>query len=521
MQLRSVFVLLLLSFKVLNAQFPDECGMINYSNSIMSTSSTYPPINVGLGNYTGKQSLYVIPLEFVIIAPSNCENNSHVKEIKKLIRNQEIPGLQRQFGKHNICFSVLGIKTICSDSLYSSVYYVEDIHDHAAFLGYDSNVVTVFIIKDLRWRSRSGDPSGVASSIGDIPAFAFVEDTTIIQDLKVTAHEIGHCLGLRHVFAGYCEASKKEYVWTHDINLRLVVSNNKCATTGDYVCDTYPVPLKNMNVNWQTCKWKNKDSICGKWYIAGTGLVPTMDSLWTLFNSDTCPVNHLCNTMGYVPGIYCRKGFTEGQGARMRWFLDNKPIGRLIYSTPANLPVRQVSGITYSSGWDSLYYLYRLEASNITVNPNAYVEFSAGYSVVLKPPFHVKPGAKFHAYISKKCPTPPRKIKTFPGISINIGGRREALQESSHKLDDVEAFPSVVTAGSPVYVRLIGELQDARVTIFWTFTDGSTRLALESTKYKGESIHLNAPQQAGLYRLTIVVEGHGSYEVKSVPIIVY
>ncbi len=205
----------------------------------------------------------------------------------------------------------------------------------------------------------------------------------------------------------------------------------------------------------------------------------------------------------------------------MHWFLDNAPVKRIVNATPHNLPVRQVSGITYGSGWDSLYHLYHLEASNIVINPNAYVEFSAGYSITIKPPFHVKPGAKFHAYIDRKCSAPPRKVNIFPGITINVGGRRENPQGSFHRLGKVEAFPTVVTAGAPVNVRLVGDLENAKVRVFWTFTDGSIALAFEEINYQGQSLYFNSPVQAGLYRLTIVVEGQGSYEVKSVPIIVY
>ncbi len=241
-----LIIFVFLFAKVLIAQ-NGECGMeylFTATINSLGNDSISVPKEVGLGLYTRKEDRYFIPIEFVIVGPNNCDSNPRTILVDSLILHQELVNLQEQFGKHNICFLLVDIRKVCNDNLWNMKYHINRRFQHALRLGYDTNVLTVFIIKYLV--GGSGDPSGVASSIGDIPAFAFVEDTTIIQDLKVTAHEIGHCLGLRHVFAGYCEGSSEEYVWTYDLNLRPTASNGRCATTGDYVCDTYPVPLKNL-----------------------------------------------------------------------------------------------------------------------------------------------------------------------------------------------------------------------------------------------------------------------------------
>lgn len=91
----------------------------------------------------------------------------------------------------------------------------------------------------------------------------------------ITAHEVGHCLGLLHTFHNECVA----------------IANEPCNTVGDLVCDTPPESQSQYSA-----------------YSGCTGINPPFD---------------FENIMSYYNFGRCAKHFTEEQGARMRYYLKN------------------------------------------------------------------------------------------------------------------------------------------------------------------------------------------------------
>jgi len=498
------------------------------------------PPNVATGNYYGNYDYYVVPIRFVIIGPQPCSLDDSVSAlISDVIPNIILPELEQQFAEHRICFVNIRVDTICNDYWFNKKYNITKIHDYSRDLGRDPTAFNVYIVPLLykivrksNGREDTSYPSGVSPGYRVFPPYIFLKRQALFKDVKVTSHEIGHSFGLGHTHDYLCSGSDKlyrdkvEWAWTDnfDVQRRFAVSGGECAERGDGVCDTWPVIFTHNQINWFTCKWKDPDSVCNplQSFLHIDTFRNFVDTVWLLQALDThCTPRLLCNTMGYVPGIYCRKGFTKGQGARMRWHLDNKAVGRLLHTVPSSYPTRVVSGVTYQGGSHvSEYYLGRLSAKNIVVNSGATVEYSAAYSVVLKPPFHVKRGAKFHAYIEKKC-----SESADNSTNNSAGPYWENLRGSDQnkiRLSNIEVFPTIIRSSYLLNIRLMGNISGSTITVYWIFSEGSSYPVYENIPIQGQTIQIQAPQQQGLYRLKIVLQSEdGVYEVENVPVLVY
>ena len=102
----TMLLLMVLHIFITGVRAQDECGTPDMVITTQSLQAS-PPAYVGAGDYYGERDMYIIPLEFVVIAPDDCENDRMTKKLENLIRNREFPMLQRQFGEHRICFVLM------------------------------------------------------------------------------------------------------------------------------------------------------------------------------------------------------------------------------------------------------------------------------------------------------------------------------------------------------------------------------------------------------------------------------
>jgi len=150
-------------------------------------------------------------------------------------------------------------------SLYSAISYESDKYCNIYVVPWSGN--------PLGFAYTSPSPYGVYMKTSN---FGFTSSNNYGLN-KTLAHEMGHYLGLMHVF-------------TSNSSCESVVNEGNCETWGDKVCDTPPTP-----VNW-SC------------------------------NSPTCPdiAPLLDNYMDYYTDPCCTR-FTEGQADRMHYMLPFRP----------------------------------------------------------------------------------------------------------------------------------------------------------------------------------------------------
>ena len=151
-----------------------------------------------------------------------------------------------------------------------------------------------------------GWSGGFAEAQGSLNCIVPSVSTTTI------AHELGHCLGLSHTFAGgKCPAdADSELAPTLDAQGNYVNSPN-CSTSGDFVCDTPAEPAglggSECYQYLSNCQFQNPDG-----YVDFAGN-PYIDPNSVLGR----------NIMSYNG---CRDMFTEGQNMRMRDMIAGAPI---------------------------------------------------------------------------------------------------------------------------------------------------------------------------------------------------
>lgn len=156
---------------------------------------------------------------------------------------------------------------------------------------------------------------GVAGGIAD--GLVSLNCTVTPVASSAIVHEVGHCLGLSHTFAGgKCPAdANSELAPTLDITGNYVNSPN-CATSGDFVCDT---PAEPSGPGGNECYQYNTG------FLNGCEFQNNNNYLDFAGNPYIDPYNALPrNIMSYNGG--CRTLFTEGQNMRMRDMIAGAPI---------------------------------------------------------------------------------------------------------------------------------------------------------------------------------------------------
>jgi hypothetical protein len=288
------FFLILLfvnTFSFLNAQQAEICGPTNINTgplpkgSLENEIASFQQMQMHSG---GTTPTHIVRL-FVRIAANN-DGSDPVSTEDDVIRT--IQFTKSFFEPHGICLQLVGIDFINNANL-------RNLHSSSAPLKpyLKNDCLTMFVVESIYY---DGDSiSGIAY---DIPnTFFSVKALSKGRPGFTTAHEIGHCLGLLHTF----ETAKGAENVTRNKNN----SCFDCEDDGDYLCDTPADPHqrtangKEININ------EHIDDNCnylGVFY----------DNCNEGFRVD------VTNIMSYALAS-CKNKFTIGQGARMRYHLNN------------------------------------------------------------------------------------------------------------------------------------------------------------------------------------------------------
>ena len=202
-----------------------------------------------------------------------------------------LANLNNAYNPHDIYFYGTG------DSPCTATYINEEFPDDAYELEamLNPNALNVIV------RTDAGVAGGTAHSLPSSRIDVQGRDSSgvLVTETSVLVHEVGHCLGLFHVFTDtdiHCAEDDSTSVC--DINVRADI----CNCCGDSVCDTPPTDNKGILVS----------SDCSM-------------SIDSAGNPTNLPVELFRNYMAYADPASCRDRFTPGQAARMWGMLTEAP----------------------------------------------------------------------------------------------------------------------------------------------------------------------------------------------------
>lgn len=258
----------------------------------------------------------------------------------------------------------------------------------------------------MKFPWTSGNPRGVVMS-----SIYFGDDvgttTSPYHFGKVTTHEIGHFLGLYHIFQGGC-------------------TNGNCSSDGDKVCDTPPS-------------------------IGNTGCPTSVNSC----NTDNPDLNDMVeNYMDYTNNS-CMNTFTVGQSTRMNSYIQSYFLS-LVSS----------SGLTSSDfilfGEHLGDYDYNVTTNIVTKSSSPYSDFvlkngssanlRAKNEIHLEGGFHSESGSELRAYIDNQLPPFPKTIKDNQELDYASTGGNKLLSISPNPVTSISDIS--LTVGSADNVSL-------------------------------------------------------------------
>jgi hypothetical protein len=293
-----------------------------------------------------------------------------------------IQQLNSVYSPHDICFSLLGVDEINSSGLLAfdldnSVFnpnFFEDWEDLVQTNAHQE-AIDIYMFPH----------TGTAVNGGLAMGFIFQETSPYVNDAviiggqvgghncigsQVLSHEIAHVLGLFHVFST-----------TSCVEL---VDRSNCEECGDLICDTeasFGLAFNENFVDEVGCTY--------------TGTVT--DANGDLYILD--PENIMEYTL--VP---CLNHFTEGQGDRMKGFLENEDALQALIVP--NDYVLDANNIT--TGTDILYAAnHTLEVDGISFGADNYqnLELKASESINLLPGTKIEKGINGFLHIEVSCNT--------------------------------------------------------------------------------------------------------------------
>lgn len=246
--------------------------------------------------------------------------------------NNEISRMNMYFNPHNICFELIGYRSVDDDSL--SVMDLGNPRDISKLQSYRvSNVLTIF------FHAFVDDENG--NSIGgtayNIPNTYFSLALDNIGDYS-GAHEAGHCLGLYHTFHGNPGVEDGPGTCWERVN------GSNANSCGDFVNDTHadPYGLTGARVN----------SIC-------TYVGTAVDASGALYTN--VPTGNVMAYWGVEENSCDVDGLTLGQAARSRLSVAS-PLAILFF-----YQVDQVN-ITYNGGGATNGEVARATIGTLTAN---------------------------------------------------------------------------------------------------------------------------------------------------------
>ncbi len=201
----------------------------------------------------------------------------------------EVALMNEQFRPHNICFELIGYRTIQRTGI--SVIRVDEAEDMAELQSYlVSNVLNMFV----HFGIFDGPNEELAGTAYNIPNWYFSVASDKFGSRRTSSHEAGHCMGLFHTFHG------NPGVESGGTSCQEFVNGTNASTCGDFIGDTPADPYGLTGATVTTsCVYD------------GTSVDPN--------NQSYTP--NLKNTMSYwrVDNDNCtRDGFSGGQGSRMQ-----------------------------------------------------------------------------------------------------------------------------------------------------------------------------------------------------------
>nr|WP_293833393.1 hypothetical protein [uncultured Arsenicibacter sp.] len=221
---------------------------------------------------------------------------------------------------HNICFVLMGIRQINNSDLNIQDRSEED--ELTPFLL--ANVFNIFTHKEVYIDGKR--IGGTAYDIPNTGAYVSLDQGNVsnASDNVTMAHEVGHAFGLLHTF--------ERHAWDPLHDTESVERNPDadcwdCDVDGDYVCDTPADPDQDED-DVLYLRMNTTDPADGCRYVGN--------------RRDECDVP-------YVPQTYnimsygrpdCITLFTNGQGARMRYYLSEEAdFARILAPEALFLPV--------------------------------------------------------------------------------------------------------------------------------------------------------------------------------------
>ncbi len=265
-----------------------------------------------------------------------------------------------------------------------------------------------------------GYNGGFAEAQGSLNCIVPSVSTTTI------AHEVGHCLGLSHTFAGgKCPAdANSELAPTLDMQGNYVNSAN-CSTSGDFVCDTPAEPAGSGSSECYqyllNCQFQNPNN-----YLDFAGN-PYID-----------PENVLAkNIMSYN----CAETFTDGQNMRIRDMIAGAPIlANIERPYQANSIENSISTIT-TWGTDRSFNHDVVVEEGVRLVVTADIKFTAGNGILFEKGAQLEINGGSFDLDSNRESCYPSGMDTWRGIEIetddNIQSTVELYNNATIKNADI------------------------------------------------------------------------------------
>lgn len=296
-------------------------------------------------------------------------------------------------------------------------------------------------------------PGGIAE-VGSINALSTSADPPTM------AHELGHCLGLLHTFAGAtCPASSNSEL-TPTLNaLGEYVNSPNCSTHGDLICDTPADPAEGYDECFDNgqCTWQNLDNITD--YAGNVYIDP--------FNTVVRNIMSYTNCTLYE--------FTSGQNERIRDMIAGAPIlsnitrvfqPNLLYSPIFTYPNNTISSDEVWSENTSFDYDITVD-EGIELTISADIKFTQGHGL------HIKKGGQLIIdggtldldLIREPCEA--STILTWKGVSIDTDDGIQSVLEmyNDAEINNADVALDIKGQGSIFFSINHSEFKNNRISI--------------------------------------------------------